>query len=327
MKSLKICLIGCGIIAQEHAKAYSSLGGEVEIFTFDVDGEKARKICDEFGFVGIFNSLEEILRSSQITAVDICLPHDLHFPVAKVCAEAGKHILIEKPITKTLEEADELISVAQQMGVLLMVAENLRFHPSILEAKRLIEEGRIGRLNLIQANSWQFYIPSGWRRSKEQTGGGVLIDAGIHSLDIALNIAGPVETVYALRPSQTVMEMNGEDGALVLMRHKSGVISEINVTWGTPGMPQAPKFVACGTEGAIYEWDGLWLDRIGEDRRKIPTEPPTKSGFLKIEHFVRCVKEGKEPSVSGKVGREDLALVTAAYKSMETGKPVKISEL
>ncbi|MCD6505876.1 Gfo/Idh/MocA family oxidoreductase [Candidatus Poribacteria bacterium] len=324
---LKTCLIGCGTIAREHARAYAELKDEVDVFAFDIDADKARELCEEFGFAGTFASLDEALSSPDVKAVDICLPHDLHLPVARMCADAGKHILMEKPIARTLQEADQVISAVRSAGVILMIAENMRFHPPVVEARKLIDKGAIGKLNMVQANSWQFHIPPGWRRSKERTGGGTLIDRGIHFLDIPLNLAGPVETVYALKPPQTVKEMEGEDGALVLMKHRNGVISEVNVTWGTPGAPQGPWFIACGTDGSIYEQNGLWIEKMGGEKSLIPTDPPDRAMFLEIEHFVRCVKEGREPIVTGEVGREDLALVIAAYKSMETGKPVEVSEL
>jgi predicted dehydrogenase len=108
------------------------------------------------------------------------------------------------------------------------------------------------------------------------------------------------------------------------MRHRSGVVSEVNVTWGTPGAPQGPWFRVCGEAGCLYDWNGLWLHRKGEERRSIETEPEEVTLVREIEHFLECVETGTEPLVTGEVGREALRLVLAAYRSMATGEAVGV---
>lgn len=319
-----ICLVGCGGIAEAHAQAYAKLQERAEVFVHDVDNEAAQNLCSRHGFRGVLSSFDEILDSREIAAVDICVPHDQHVPVAVACAEASKQILLEKPIARTLEEADRIIAAVERAGVILMIAENYRFHPPVVTAKRLVAEGAIGDTTIVQANSWQHHVPGGWRRSKEKCGGGALMDRGIHFVDIALNFGGSVDTLFALRPPQVIAEMEGEDSALILMKHHRGTVGEVNVTWGTPGAPQGPWFTVCGNEGCLYDQDGLWLHRKGEEPTQIPTEPEDATLVHQMAHFLDCVQHGAGPLVTGEVGREALRLVLAAYESMETGRAVEL---
>lgn len=319
-----ICLIGCGAIAEAHAQAYVKLRERAEVFVHDVDAEAAQAFCSRHGFRGVLTSLDEALGSEEVAAVDLCVPHDQHVPLAVACAQAGKQILLEKPIARTLDEADRIIEATQRAGVTLMIAENYRFHPPVVAAKRLLEEGAIGDLTIVQTNSWQHHVPGGWRRSKEKCGGGALLDRGIHFVDIALNFGGPVDTLFALRPPQVIAEMEGEDGALILMKHVDGTASEVNVTWGTPGAPQSPWFMACGRDGCLYDEGGLWLHRKGEAPTQIPTDPDDAALIHQTEHFLDCVQSGAEPLVTGEVGKEALRLVLAAYESVETGRAVEV---
>jgi predicted dehydrogenase len=325
--SVTVCLIGCGTIGEAHAQAYAQMKERVSVVAYDSDPAAAERLCKTHGLAGVRERLDQVLADRQVTAVDLCVPHDEHEPLAVASARAGKQILLEKPISRTLEEADRIIAAAREAGVLLMVAEDMRFSPAVVEAKRLIAEGAIGTLTLVQSNSWQMHVPGGWRRSLARCGGGALLDRGIHFIDIPLNLGGPVSTVFAVRPRQVVAEMEGEDSALVLLRHRGGVVSEVNVTWGTPGAPQGPWFMACGTQGTLYDQDGLWLRRASGVPQKVQAPQGGVSIHREIEHFLDCLRDGKQPRVTGQTAREALQLVLSAYRSIETGEAVRLPEV
>ena len=148
MKKIGYCLIGCGRISKSHLPAIASLKGIVDfVATVDTDRSKAEEAAKNFGARKVYTSIEEALLDPEIEAVDICLPHHLHEPVAVQAANHKKHILIEKPLARNLEEADRIIESAEKNGVKLMVGQSRRFTNAVFESKRIVERGAQGISN------------------------------------------------------------------------------------------------------------------------------------------------------------------------------------
>ena len=203
-KKVKLCLVGCGMIGRIHAQACQKHRDDIELYVCDLDGEVARTTAEEFGAAGFFDSYEKVLSDSDIEAVDLCLPHHLHASTTLSAFEAGKHVLLEKPIANSLAEADSIIKAAGKSGLVLAVSENFRFEPGINRALEIMGRGDIGKPFLIQIQEMSFGIEvtshmkaCDWRRRKDTGGGGVLFDRGVHLMAIINQLGGKVQSVYA----------------------------------------------------------------------------------------------------------------------------------
>ena len=158
---------------------------------------KAREFCETFGGEDFFDSCEAAARDTRVEALYFATPHDAHLDNAKLAARERKHMLVEKPIARTAAEAQSMISMTREAGVKLMVAENYRFLNTVNMCKRLISDGAIGELRLIEAHMVHMAQDiTGWRTDRGLRGGGGVIDAGIHYVDLMVNIGGPPTTVY-----------------------------------------------------------------------------------------------------------------------------------
>lgn len=324
--SVKVCLIGCGWIGEEHAKAYKQLQdqGKVEFYTCDIDPDRAKLLADKYGARCFFTNYKDVL-DSPIEAVDICLPHNQHEEATVLAAKAGKHILLEKPLATNLEEADRIYEAIKSSGKKFMVAENFRFIPSIRVAKEFLDRQEIGEPILIQGNSIQRVVPSGWRRSVSITGGGVLIDRGIHLVDMLCYLGGEVKSVSALGNHKSILEMEGEDTVVILMNFESGAIGNLVITWGAKDPLAQPLFIVYGTKGTIWEDSGdLYL--INDQKKQIyKAQIPGQEGKSVEEavlHFVDCILNDKTPLVTFDIARRDLELVLAIYSSIAQNSTV-----
>ena len=209
---LALCVVGCGGYARTVLNDIHDLHDELELYFASRDRDKAEQFCADFGGAGFFGSYEEALTDARVEAVYFFTPHHMHLENALAAARQSKHILMEKPIARTVAESTEMIEAARAAGVKLMVAENYRFLPTVDKCKEIIGQGAIGDLRLIQVQAEGFRAPTEWRTSADLTGGGAFIDAGIHFVDILYNLAGFPRQVYAARPPQVHREAEGEDG-------------------------------------------------------------------------------------------------------------------
>jgi predicted dehydrogenase len=251
----------------------------------------------------------------------LCTPHHLHREHVALAAGAGKHVLVEKPIARTLEEGQAIIDVAQVAGVTLMVAENYRFMPSVRRCKALVEQGEVGDLRMLQLQEEYPFQPGSWRSNWEQNGGGVFIDGGIHKAHFLRYLAGEPEQVYAVAPPRVLSGHEGEDGLVVVARWPNGVVGLINHSW-TGSHRLQPSWVAVsGSRGRIYfELAQPWVRLEQGDRERTITFDEDYRGFgPMVREFRDSIREGRAPEVSGAEGLADLALVLRAYESVERG--------
>ena len=219
-----------------------------------------------------------------------------------------------------------MVREAASAGVTFMVAENYRFLPPVQEAKRLIRQGRVGRVRLIQLHEQFPFKPGGWRSRAELNGGGVLIDGGIHKLSAVTYLVGQPNEVYAreVLPGQPGLE--AEDGAVVMTRDAGGAIGLINHSWSVvPPQPHSWVQIS-GTEATLYFEPGRpWL-KVADARSEttVPLEDYGNGLVPMVREFRSSILAGRPPAMTGSDGLADLALVRAAYESMETGLPVSV---
>lgn len=324
--SVRLGVMGAGIIAKSFMEAVPDVS-DLEVATICDIYESAARALAEPQNCAWTTDYRTVLEDESVQAVYIALPHHLHAEVTIAAAEAGKHILLEKPMVNSLEEADRLLAAQKQAGVKLMIGFTHRFHSELESAKRLIEAGELGQPTLaIDVMTTGGVIP-GWFWQKPEAGGGVLHVNGAHSFDRLRWLMGSgIVEVFAYAdtydPRKTV-----EDSAVVALRFANGAMGTTIHNWVTDaGVPFKCDLDIHGTEGAIRidTWKSLefsnashtWVQRRERDDM-----------FQKeIGEFVGAIMEDRDPCVTGEDGRRSLACVQAAYESARTGKPVFIDD-
>jgi predicted dehydrogenase len=323
---LGLCVIGCGGFARTFADAMRSLSGELDLYFASRDAARAQAYAAEFGGAGFFGSYADAAADSRVEALYICTPHHLHLEHAKLAADAGKHLLIEKPIARSVLEGREIVSAAERAGVTLMVAENYRFLPAVQKAKELIENGSLGDVRLIQLQEQYPFNPVEWRNDPKLNGGGVLIDGGIHKASVLAYLAGRPSQVYAAAVPSGQPGLAAEDGIVVVTKSPTGVVGVINHTWSVSKHSERPWVSVTGTTGSIYFELGLpWLKFMdGTGERTLQLDDEHRGLAPMVQEFSNSIRDGRSPAMTGAEAIEDLNMVRKAYESMALGAPVPL---
>ncbi|WP_210508511.1 Gfo/Idh/MocA family protein [Naasia sp. SYSU D00057] len=319
---IRVGLIGAGGIAGAHVKGYLENPDTVQLVAVaDPVQEHAERRAQLTG-AATYTSYQDMLREAELDAVDICLPHHLHRDAIVAAARAGKHILCEKPLCLTDEEAAEVQAAVREAGVTLMCAHNQLFSPPVAKAVELIGEGLLGEVYEVRTTDSFFndFNPEtmGWRASAKTSGGGELIDTGYHPTYLMLQLAGgePVE-VTAMLSTHRLKFMEGEDSAQVLVRFDNGVVGTLTTSWAYNPSSNTERFSVVGEKGALFS-DGRNLSYRLRTGEQATLEFPEVDEFAaEIAHFAGCVRTGAKPIHSEKEGIEVLGIILAAYESAE----------
>lgn len=337
-RPLNVAVLGCGRMGEVHGEAYATQRNEADVFYASRDRGQARRYAERFGGAGVFGSYDEAIASPAIDAVDICLPDHLHAATAEAAFAAGKHVLVEKPMATSLEDADRMIHAAERAGKTLSIAENFRFLPHLERAKELIAESALGEVFLIEVNHFESLQPRGWRVDARGDGSGALIDVGHHFVDMAVQLGGPIDWVFAQYAGRTGAQYVDEDTAIVMLGYRNGVIGQLTGTIAAPGAPPQPTFIVCGAKASLFfDWQsGLWM---GTGRAWAPRtlilakepEPADSFGYwgaaihAMVRGFVHDLGSDRSPGVTGEIGRHDLAIILAARQSARTRAVVSVA--
>lgn len=341
--TVKVAIIGCGWAGMHHAHIYKQCEGEIR-WAVDMNKERAESLRDTQETIRIATDYRRALSDPDVDAVDICLPHNLHAPVAVEAAEMGKHVLCEKPMAGSLKEADRMIEAAQKAGVILMIAENVRFSPLFHKVRELLRDGVIGQPALIQMIREAYLTRSfleerHWFLDEQAAAGGIMMSGGIHDFETMRMLIGEVKSVQALRARQRFVEMEGDDTSIAMVQFCNGTVgtlveSFIMKSLMTAAGSEVHTLRIDGDLGSLVVRDGrtirLFSEREdlllgGELTQHEIHVPQADTFFLEIEHFLQSIQRGKEPIASGRSQRKPLEIVLAAYQSMESGQPVKLS--
>lgn len=324
MQKINLCILGCGRVARLHSRIARTLKKQVDLLYASRDLAKAQEYNRQFKGVGAFGSYEEACASPQVDAVFICTPHAYHVEHAQLAAQYGKAMLIEKPITRTPAELDTIEAAVTRANVPCMVAENYYFKPVVRILQQALAGGVIGRPLFIEINRTKRSQITGWRTDPEMMGGGALLEGGVHWVNMICCLGGQVEKVVALRPQKPYEKVAPfEDSLEILLQFADGSIGKMLHSWNlTNRIGGLCLSKICGTGGNIhFESNGVFVLISGRKRRLwFP-------GFLDImgyramlAHFLDCLRENKPPEMSLALARRDLAVVHAAYRSLESGQ-------
>jgi predicted dehydrogenase len=354
-RSFGFGLVGCGVIGPRHAAALAALDNARLVAVTDVVGERAEAFAAEHGCTAE-DDLEHLLLRDDVDVVSVCVPSGQHAEVGVQAAEAGKHLLVEKPIDISLEAADRLIDAARSAGVSLAVVSQHRFDPGVVALRRLLADGALGRVVLGDIRvkwyrSQGYYDSAAWRGTWALDGGGALINQGVHYADLLRWVMGPVREVTALCATQS-HEIEVEDVALALLRFSSGAVGSLEVSTAVyPGFRE--RLEVSGTAGSVVVEDGRMLAcELLEERGEVGPygaarasgvaaagEPsavggandPTAIGDdghrVQIADLLAAIEEGREPLVSGVEARNALELVLAVYESARRGAMVTLGQV
>lgn len=343
-RQIRVAIIGCGWAGIRHARAYTQSGAELR-WAVDLDTARAEALQDVQEGIRAGAEYREPLDDPEVDAVDICLPHDLHAPVAVEAAEAGKHVLCEKPIAASVDGADRMIEAAEQAGVVLMIAENVRFTPLFLRIRDLLRNGVIGQPALIRMTrecylTRSFLEERRWFLDARTAAGGIMMSGGIHDFEAMRMLVGEVESVQALRARQRFAEMEGDDTSIAMVRFCNGTVgtlveSFVMKSLTTAAGPEVHTLRIDGDLGSLSVRDGRTIRLFSEWEDCLPGGalaqhdiyvPPEDTFALEVEHFLQCIRTGQEPLTSGRSQRRPLEIVLAAYRSMESGgRPITLS--
>lgn len=337
--TVRFGLIGCGRVAPRHAQSLIQLPETQLVSVADIREDRARRFSAEYG-AQAYTDYHDMLARPDIDAVTVCVPSGLHAQVAIDVLQAGKHVLVEKPIALNLADADRMIATARKAGLRLGVVLQNRYNSPVQQVRTLIDQGRLGKLYLgsvcVRWYRPQSYYEDGWHGTLSMDGG-ALMNQSIHHLDALQWFMGPVASVYAYTAT-LAHTMESEDVGVAVVRFRSGALATIEGSTLTWPQNLEGSVAVFGEHGSV-KVGGTALSRItlwkvdGELEREAEiltgqrVDPPTVYGYSHrevIHDFARALLDGREPSTPGPEARKSLALVLAIYESARTGREVQL---
>lgn len=340
-------IIGCGMIANFHAKAIEDIDGAELVACFDPTPGRADALAAEHGGTP-YSELSKMLADPAVEIVTICSPSGAHMEPCIEAAKAGKHVIVEKPLDVTVERCDAMIEACDTAGVKLAAIFPSRFHKSSKLMKQAVDEGRFGKLALGDAyvkwfRTQEYYDSGAWRGTWKLDGGGALMNQAIHSVDLLLWLMGPAVEVMAHTATLAHERIEVEDVCTATIKFESGALGVIEAT--TAGFPGSLKKIeltgSTGTaileEEDIIKWE--FAEQSAEDeklREEMMGKTETGGGAADptaIGHhahaelfrdFLAAIEEDRAPAIDGPEGRRSVELILAIYASAKTGKAVKL---
>lgn len=345
-RKLGVGIIGAGGIANgAHLPNYQRNPRVKIIAVADVDLERARTTAERWRVEAYYQDYRQLIAHPDVEAVSVTTPVFAHAAPAIAAMEAGKHVLCEKPIAKTLEEADAMVDAARRNGVLFTMGYQPRFSRLWETTKRILEDGLIGQpyaLNIV--SSGKAGLPQPWFLDPEQSGGGVLMDWGIYTAYMLQFLMGPISRVYAVtrinRDSyyggrELIRDVKVEDTGAVTLEFKSGAIGVWYLTWA--GLTTHGYTAIDGSDGSIVMQPGqgasplLFTSKLEEPAylrgwRQLSFNELSNSEqhYRKLDHLVSAVLDGTPLVMTGADGRDALELIQAIYRSMRAGRAIDL---
>ena len=355
MTSLRTALIGCGKVGQIHAQALQTLPESQFVAVCDAQAERAQAFAERYG-VRPFTDAAAMFRDAAVQAVTIATPHPLHAGGAIAAANAGVHVLVEKPLAASLADCDAMLDAAQRAGTLLAVISQRRLYEPVQRMKAAIDAGKIGRpaLGVFTMYSWRdeaYYRSDPWRGRWDTEGGGVLVNQSPHQLDLLQWFMGDIEEVSGYWGNINHPSVEVDDTAVAMLRFKNGGLGAIVTSLAQkPGIytkvqihgsngasvgvqtDTGATFVAGMSGIAEPPFNDVWtipgeehlLSHFqAEDRARFRQIDGTSHyHMLQIQDFLQSILGQSRPIVTGKEGRIVVALFTAIYRSQRERRPI-----
>jgi UDP-N-acetyl-2-amino-2-deoxyglucuronate dehydrogenase len=338
-ENFRLALVGCGRISKNHFEAISRIDGIDLVGVADIVGERAESAAAEYD-VPAFASLKAMLEGVDCDIVAVATPSGLHPTLGIEAANAGKHVVSEKPMAISLEGADSLIAACADNGVRLFVVKQNRLNPAIQLVKRAVDKGRFGRIHSANctvrwARPQEYYDQAPWRGTWAMDGGAFMNQAS-HYVDLIQWLAGPVESVVAITATQE-RKIEAEDSGAAVLRFRNGAIGVLDVTMLTYPKNLEGSITILGDKGSVkiggtaVNRVETWLFEDYDDDDKLieaaATTPPNVYGFGHQGYYnnvLRLLRGESVPDTNGAEGRKSLEIILAIYDSSRTGRAVKL---
>jgi predicted dehydrogenase len=357
MQAIGTAIIGPGKVAHTHAQALAALPQSNFVAVCGRDPQRTQAFATQYG-VRAYTDLAALLADRDVQSVIICTPHPQHAEQAVAAAEAGRHVLVEKPLAITAAECDRMIAAAAAHGVKLGVISQRRLYESVQRVKRALDAGKIGRpiLGMVTVLGWrsaEYYTMDPWRGSWAGEGGGVLVNQAVHQLDLFQWLMGPIEDVFGYWANLNHPTIEVEDTAVAVVRFRSGALGNIVVSNSQhPGL--YGKVHIHGANGASIgvqtEGGSMFIAGVAgnveppvNDLWTIPGEEALLDGWqaedraraaaidvtseyhrLQIADFLDAIRDDRPPLVPGEDGRRAVELFEAIYRSQREGRSIRL---
>lgn len=340
-------IVGTGMISHFHAKAIAEMDNAAVVACFDTVEERANAFAEEYGCKA-YTSIDDMLADGNVAIVNVCTPSGAHRDLAVAAANAGKHVVVEKPLEITLARCDDIINACTKNGVRLCAIFPSRFSPVNIALKDAIDRGRFGRLTLGDTfvkwwRTQEYYDSGGWRGTWDMDGGGAYMNQAIHQVDLLYWLMGDVVEVNGMTDTLAHERIEVEDVGVATLRFANGAVGVIEATTSAwPGLLK--KTEIHGTKGtAIVEQDDVlrweFAEESSEDaeiRAKFAAGSANTGGAAdpkaishvghrdQLQDFVNAIQEGRDPRVDGVDGRKSVEIILAIYQAAWTKKTVKL---
>ena len=326
MRIINVGFIGTGGIGAFHATGMAAAPERFRMLAAsDAHAPGLAQFSDRFAIPRRHADYRKILEDPAIDAVVVLLPHHLHAEACVQAFAAGKHVLVEKPIARTLPEAERIIAAGRQARRTLMVGFNQRYDGRHRAIKRLIDANAIGEVFTARIDHFQHFHPpqQSWWRSLEAVGGGCVIGSGIHRLDLLRWYFGEASEVFA-QLSWDPSRLEGEVACAATIRFHQGASVDFLCNWGVHRAPHGESLMVFGRSGSLLVQGGeAGLQHLPPDHQPTPLIPEPASMW---NHFHDCIETGAEPLTSGDEGLRSLALVLAVVRAGREGRPLRLDK-
>lgn len=346
---IRLGIIGAGNIANVHITMFKQLPAEVDIVAVtDSYNPLAQMRAAEYGIPKCYMTSEELIQDPDIDAVVICVPNQWHAPLAVQALRAGKHVLLEKPMAIDVPSAREIVKAQRETGKVLMIPHQMRWEWLPLQVKEQVDKGALGQIYNAKVGWFRRKGIPGWGTwftKQEESGGGPLIDIGVHMLDLAFFFMGDVKpvSVYGATYAEFGPKKRGigtwgtpnwngsfnvEDLATAMIKMDNGSTLTIEVSWAVHMDTDSKQFVhLMGSDGgaSIRGTQGKLLTETFERATEVELVTPAndEGGRIRLSrHFLECIREGKEPTTPAMSGFTNNLILDAIYRSSQTGHEV-----
>ena len=345
-KKIKWCVIGSGDIARRRTipEGIVAANNAQLSIVHDINETANAETAKEFG-VKSCNTIEQLL-SSDIEAVYIASPANLHFAQAIACAKAGKNILCEKPLGMTIDEAEKMISACKNANIVLGTGFMMRFHAQHQAALKMIQDGKLGALTYgrAQLSCWYPPIEGAWRQDPACGGGGSLIDMGGHCIDLLEMYFGKIKKLGCF-VNNTVHDYKSEDSATVMLSFENGALATVDTFFCIPDNSSKNVLELYGSTGSILAKGTIGQGDSGEmtaylegkdagyDAQQTRTEEgaltispkPVNTYCAEIQEFSQAIIEQRQPANNAELGLQSQKIIAACYESAKIGKAIELS--
>jgi UDP-N-acetyl-2-amino-2-deoxyglucuronate dehydrogenase len=339
-RAVGFAVVGAGLVGPRHAEFATKAEGAALRVVCDLRQDRGQALAERLGADWV-PDFREVVRREDVQVVNICLPTALHLEVATAAAEAGKHVMVEKPLEVNVQRAQQLIDVCKRNGVKLASIFNRRFVYGTKRTREVVLDGALGKMIVadMRFKAWRsqsYYSESGWRGTWDKEGGGALINQGIHGVDLLTWIAGPIKRVTG-HARHLRHDIEADDTTMAVCEFESGALGVIECTTSvTPRQGDWLEFH--GQQGSIllenYTIAQWQLPEVepGEPHPEDLMLPGADKGvdvghFLQVQDMADAVAEDRAPAVTGEDALHSLAVVQGIYASERSGQPVAIADI